>query len=58
MCEAGNTVNVLLAAATCRVADALTKAVGLLGPIPTLLKRFDAVAFAVDADGRLHAATG
>lgn len=50
--------SVTIAAATCRVADALTKAVGLLGPIPALLKRFDAVAFAVDADGRLHAATG
>ena len=50
--------SVTVAAATCLVADALTKAIALLGPIPGLLKRFDAVAFAVDAHGRLHAPAG
>ena len=48
--------SVTVAAATCLVADALTKAVALLGPLGSLLKTFDASAFAVDADGRLHAA--
>lgn len=48
--------SVTVAAATCLVADALTKAVALLGPLTSLLKSFDASAFAVDADGQLHAA--
>jgi thiamine biosynthesis lipoprotein len=48
--------SVTVAAATCLVADALTKAVALLGPLASLLKTFDASAFAVDANGRLHAA--
>jgi FAD:protein FMN transferase len=48
--------SVTVAAATCAVADGLTKAVALLGPLPALLKAFDAAAFAVDGDGRLHAA--
>jgi len=50
--------SVTVAAATCLVADALTKAVALLGPLGSLLKTFDASAFAVDADGQLHAAAG
>jgi thiamine biosynthesis lipoprotein len=48
--------SVTVAAATCLVADALTKAVALCGPVGSLLKAFDATAFAVDAAGRLHAA--
>jgi thiamine biosynthesis lipoprotein len=47
--------SVTVAAATCLVADALTKAMALLGPVPALLKRFDAAVFAVDANGRLYA---
>jgi FAD:protein FMN transferase len=50
--------SVTVAAATCLVADALTKAVALLGPLGCLLKTFDASAFAVDANGQLHAAAG
>lgn len=50
--------SVTVASATCLVADALTKAVALLGPVPELLRQFDAVAFAVDAAGRLHAPGG
>ena len=50
--------SVTIAATTCRVADALTKAVALLGPLPALLKKFDATAFAVDSQGGLHAAAG
>ena len=44
-----------VAATTCLVADALTKATALLGPANWLLKRFDATAFALDPNGRLHA---
>jgi FAD:protein FMN transferase len=47
--------SVTVAAATCLVADALTKAVALSGPLSSLLKAFDATAYAVDAAGRLHA---
>ena len=50
--------SVTVAAATCLVADALTKPVALLGPLGSLLKTFDAAAFAVDANGQLHAAAG
>lgn len=50
--------SVTVAASTCLVADALTKAVALLGPVNSLLRRFDAAAFAVDPDGRLHAPAG
>ena len=50
--------SVTVAAATCLVADALTKAVALLGPARWLLKQFEAAAFAIDGDGRLHAAAG
>lgn len=50
--------SVTVAAATCLVADALTKAVALLGPVGPLLDAFDAAAFAVDSTGRLHAAAG
>jgi thiamine biosynthesis lipoprotein len=50
--------SVTVAAATCLVADALTKAIALLGPLGPLLKAFDASAFAVDANGQLHAAAG
>jgi thiamine biosynthesis lipoprotein len=47
--------SVTVAAATCLVADALTKAVALCGPLGSLLKAFGATAYAVDATGRLHA---
>jgi thiamine biosynthesis lipoprotein len=50
--------SVTVAATTCIVADALTKATALLGPLSSLLKRFDAAAFAIDANGRLHAPAG
>lgn len=47
--------SVTIAAATCTVADALTKAVALLGPLPALLNSFGAAAFAVDRSGRFYA---
>jgi len=50
--------SVTVAAGTCLVADALTKAVALLGPLASLLRTFDASAFAVDATGRLYASAG
>jgi FAD:protein FMN transferase len=49
--------SVTIAAATCMVADALTKAVALLGPSKPLLAAFGATAFAVQPDGRLYATT-
>lgn len=49
--------SVTVAAATCAVADALTKAIALLGPLTPLLKEFGAAAFAVDRQGRLHASS-
>lgn len=49
--------SVTVAAATCLTADALTKAVALLGPARSLLEAFDAAAFAVDSTGQLHAAS-
>lgn len=48
--------SITIAAHTCLVADALTKAIALLGPVHSLLKAFDAAAFAVDRAGQLHAA--
>ncbi|HEY5897788.1 MAG TPA: FAD:protein FMN transferase [Burkholderiales bacterium] len=48
--------SVTVAAPTCMLADALTKAVALLGPVPSLLRAFGAAAFAVDREGRLYAA--
>lgn len=48
--------SVTIAAHTCMVADALTKAVALLGPVPAILQAFNAAAFAVDQEGRLYAA--
>lgn len=50
--------SITVAAASCAIADALTKAVALLGPLPQLLRAFDATAFAVDREGRLHAPAG
>lgn len=50
--------SITVAAATCLIADALTKAIAVLGPIPGLLRRFGAAAFAVDVEGRLHAPAG
>jgi thiamine biosynthesis lipoprotein len=50
--------SVTVAATTCLMADALTKVTALLGPVRSLLKRFDAAAFALDANGRLHAPAG
>lgn len=48
--------SITVAAVTCLVADALTKAVALLGPARSHLREFDAAAFAIDAHGQLHAA--
>ena len=50
--------SVTVAATTCAIADALTKAVALLGPLPRLLAAVDATAFAVDPLGHLHAPAG
>jgi len=50
--------SVTVAATSCLLADALTKATALLGPLRSLLERFDAAAFALDANGRLHAPAG
>lgn len=50
--------SVTVAAADCVIADALTKAVAVLGPLRSLLKQFDAAAFAIDTRGQLHAAAG
>lgn len=50
--------SVTVAAATCLVADALTKVVALIGPQRSLLDAFGAMAYAVDREGRLHAAAG
>lgn len=50
--------SVTVCAASCMTADALTKAVALLGPRASLLERFGARAFAVDPDGRVYAAAG
>lgn len=49
------THSVTVCAANCMTADALTKAVALLGPLSSLLDRFGASAFAVGPDGRLYA---
>jgi len=48
--------SITISAGTCMVADALTKAVGALGPDPGLLARFGARAYLVDSTGTLHAA--
>ncbi len=45
-----------VAAHSCMLADALTKAVALLGPVASLLRDFSAAAFAVDRKGQLYAA--
>lgn len=50
--------SITVAAPTCMVADALTKAIALLGPLPFLMRSYNAAAFAVDDDGQLHAAAG
>ena len=50
--------SVTVAAATCALADALAKAVALLGPLKSILAPFGATAFAVDGDGRLRAPAG
>lgn len=47
--------SITVAAATCVIADALTKVVALLGPHAAVLRDFDALAFAVDRDGRTYA---
>jgi thiamine biosynthesis lipoprotein len=49
------THSVTVCAANCMTADALTKAVALLGPLTSLLERFSANAFAIGPDGRLYA---
>ena len=52
----GLQASVTVSAASCIVADALTKAVAALGPLPALLERFAARAFLVDREGNLYAA--
>jgi thiamine biosynthesis lipoprotein len=47
--------SITVCAPSCVVADGLTKIVGILGPRPRLLKRYRAVAFALDSVGRLYA---
>jgi thiamine biosynthesis lipoprotein len=46
--------SITVGARSCMVADALTKAVGVLGPQRALLARFAAQAYLVDRDGTLH----
>ena len=48
--------SVTVSASSCMLADALTKAVAGLGPLPELLARFAARAFLVDRRGMLYAA--
>jgi thiamine biosynthesis lipoprotein len=48
--------SITVGAHSCMVADGLTKAVALLGPLVDLLRRFDATAYAVDRRGQLYAA--
>lgn len=50
--------SITVCAPSCMVADGLTKIVGILGPRHDLLKRYRAVAFALDRAGRLYAAAG
>jgi thiamine biosynthesis lipoprotein len=48
--------SVTVGARSCMVADALTKAIAALGPLPALLGRFGARAYLLDRDGILYAA--
>ena len=48
--------SITVGAHSCMLADGLTKAVALLGPLAGLLRAFDATAFAVDRRGQLYAA--
>jgi thiamine biosynthesis lipoprotein len=50
--------SITVGAASCLIADALTKVVALLGPARELLAAFDACAFAVAPSGELHAPAG
>ncbi len=50
--------SITVCASSCMVADGLTKIVAILGPRSDLLKRYRALAFALDNAGRLHAAAG
>jgi FAD:protein FMN transferase len=50
------TGSLTVCAASCMTADALTKALALLGPSAALLRHFRAQAFALDRQGRLYAA--
>ncbi|HEY3076504.1 MAG TPA: FAD:protein FMN transferase [Burkholderiales bacterium] len=56
--EVGGSWSVTVCAKSCVVADALTKAVAIAGPLPGLLRRFQARAFAIDGQGNLHAPRG
>ena len=47
--------SITVGAASCMVADALTKAVAAVGPVPGLLARFRAQAYLVDGQGTIHA---
>jgi thiamine biosynthesis lipoprotein len=47
--------SISVSAPSCMVADALTKAVAAIGPLPELLARFRARAYLVDTHGKLHA---
>ena len=49
--------SITVSAPTCMIADALTKAVAALGPLPGLLDRFRASAYRLDRHGRLYAAS-
>lgn len=50
------TYSITVAAPSCVHADALTKAVAAIGPVPALLEPFGAKAFLLDEHGTLHAA--
>lgn len=50
--------SITVCAPSCATADALTKAIAILGPVAVLLQRFGARAFAIDRHGRLYASAG
>ncbi len=56
--EIGMVGSITVAAPSCAVADALTKAIAAAGPEPGLLRHFNARAFLVHRKGTLYAARG
>jgi len=54
----GHDCSITIRARSCMLADALTKAVAVLGPRPGLLARYGATAYLLDGKGGLHAAVG